>query len=107
MSEIAPLRLFNRVVVDFNDLVQVVDNDLSDFMESAEVIFAARYIHECGESQRGKIAHGNFVWGGIFDNLSTEIRASNSAKVLLITLLVASIFVEYVRVTSLGLSLEY
>lgn len=48
MSEIAPLRLFNWVVVDLNDFVQVVDNDLGNFVESAEVIFAARYIHECG-----------------------------------------------------------
>lgn len=48
MSEIAPLRLFDWVMIDFNDLVQVVDDDLSDFMESTKVILAARYIHECG-----------------------------------------------------------
>jgi hypothetical protein len=106
VAEVAAACLFNRVVVDLNDLVQVAGDDLCDFMELLEVKLATLVVNERRQGKRSQVANGDLIGSGVLDNLSAQVRAADGTKVLLVALAVASVLVEHEGVTSLGLSLE-
>ena len=106
VAEVAAASLFNRVVVDFNDLIEIMSHDLGHFVEFGEIVFSTIVVHEGWEGKRSEIAHSHFVRCGIFDDLGAKIGTANSSQVLLVALPVAGVFVEHVWVASLGLSLE-
>lgn len=106
MAHVAVVSFFDRIVIDVDDLVQVANNRLGNFVELLEVVFAIVHVDERRKSERCKVADSNFVGGGVFDDFATEIRAADSAEVFLVALPVAVVFVEHEGIASLGLGLQ-
>jgi hypothetical protein len=106
VAHVAVLGFNHRVVVHVNNLVQVVDNNLSDLMKLLEVVLSFLDVDETRESKRRQIADSDLVRGRIFNDLRAQIGAADGSKILLVALAVASVLVQHVRITSLSLSLE-
>src|ERR1700731_2390219 len=97
MAEMALSCFLDRIVVDFNDLVQVTSHNLRNLMQTSEIVLASRRVDKGRQSDRCQIADGNLVRSSILDDLSAQIRASDRAQVLLVALPVAGILVQHVR----------
>ena len=65
------LSLFDRVVVEVDDLVQVPDDDPGDLDEPFMVELAV--LDELGERDGGEVANCDFVFVSVFDNLGAEV----------------------------------
>jgi hypothetical protein len=81
MAEVQTVSFGRRVIVHADDLVEVVCDGFGHFVEFVEVIFLVG--DEGGEGERGEVAYGCFVGGGVSDDFSAKVRL-DSAKVLLI-----------------------
>lgn len=73
MTEVASSCFFNRIVVHVDDLVQVADKNLGDFMEFPEVIFAVNRIDEGWQGKRGQVADSNLIGSRKLNDLSAKI----------------------------------
>ena len=80
MSHVGVLGFLDGIVVDIDNLVQVVCNLLRDLDKLLEIVGSRLLVHEHGEIDRGKIAHGNLVGCGVLDDLSAKIRGSNGSR---------------------------
>ena len=75
-------------------------------MQEIIIEFLRVLVSEFCQRNRSQIANCNFVFVGVLDDLCAEVRTSNSAKVLLIRLAVASVLVKHVRGACLYLSID-
>lgn len=106
VTEIASSCFFYRIVVHVDDLVQVADNNLCDFVQFCKVIHVVSCVDEGGQSKRCQVADGNFIGSSILNNLSAEVRATNGPEILLVALPVAGVLVQHKWISSLGLRLN-
>lgn len=106
MAHVAPPSLRHGVVVDVDDLVQVLDEHLSDIMKLLEVINSLLDIDKGRKCQGCKVADSDLIRGSVLDNLAAEVGAADGAKVLLVALAVAVVLVQHEGVASLDLSLK-
>jgi hypothetical protein len=106
VTHVAVASLLDRVVVHIDDLVQVTDNDLTDFVQLLEVVTSVIVVDKRRKCQRGKVANSDLIRGTVLNDLSAQVGASDGTEVLLVALAVASILVEHEGVSGLGLGLE-
>ena len=71
MAHVRPTGLRDGIVVDINDAVEVVRHDFRDVVEFLEIVDAIN--DEGGESKKGKVADGCFVWGRVFYDCGAKI----------------------------------
>ena len=100
------LYLFDRVVVDVDDAVEIANDDPSDLLEFFEIERLLFAVDEARESDGGEIANRNFVGAAVLDDLRAQVAALYRAEVLLVAFAVASVFVQHVRCTRLNLRLN-
>src|SRR6185312_14440164 len=81
MTEIGISRLFDRIEVMIDDLVEVLC-DLVGYLVQLLVIEGA-VSDKTRQGERGQVANGHLIRRGILDDLGTEIRASDSTEILL------------------------
>lgn len=106
MAHVAVASLYDRVVVDINNLVEVANDNLSDFVKLLKVISALVVVNESWQSKRCQIADSDLIRSRVLNNLSAKVGAADGTKVLLVALPVAGILVQHERVASLSLSLK-
>lgn len=81
MPHVGQPGLWDRIVVDVNDLVEIASDNLCDIKESVKV---KRLVcgNKTGESNGGQVAHSYFVRGCVLHNLSAEVARLDGAKIL-------------------------
>jgi hypothetical protein len=106
VPEVAAARLLYRIVVDFNNLVEVTSDNLGDLVKLFEVVAVAVIIHESWKGKRSKVADSDLIRSGVFNYLCAKVGTTDGSQVLLVALAVAGVFVEHVGISGLGLGFE-
>ena len=89
MAEVRLAGFGNWVVVDINDAVQVERHNFGDIVEFLEVI--GTILNKGGESKRGEVAHGNFIWCRVLDDFRAQVGRLDGSEILLVGLAVGSV----------------
>ena len=113
VTHVGVLGLLDGVEVAVNDTVQVAGDNLTDLTELVKVkdtiegiVLGGLLGNELGQTDRGKVANGNLIGGGVLNNLGTEVGALDGTEVLLVGLVVAVVLEEHVGGTGLDLRIE-
>lgn len=106
MTLVALFGFGDGVIVAINDLVHVLGCNLDHLMHLIKVKRLVFDVHKLRKSNRGQVADSNLVRCCVLDNLSAQVRASDSSQVLLVRLGVARILVEHVWHAGLDLSVH-
>ena len=84
MAHVGSASLWNRVVVDIDDAIEVAGDDLGNIMKPFEIVLAVR--DEGGEGERGEVTDRSFIWRRVLNDFSTQIGRFDGAQVLLVRL---------------------
>ena len=104
MAHIGILCLLDGVIVAVDDAVEVRVIDLGHFKELLMV--ECSLVDKPRQRDRGQVADGDFIGGGVFDDLCAEVAGLDRSQVLLIGFGVAGIFVDHVGSTCLDLRFQ-
>src|SRR6185295_6140268 len=88
MAEIGTPRLFHRVIIDVDDLVEITGDHLGHFIELLVVELAVD--DKAWQSDGGQVADGHFVRRRVLDDLRAKVRAFDGAEVFLVGFTVAA-----------------
>mmetsp|Transcript_27903 Transcript_27903/g.64842 ORF Transcript_27903/g.64842 Transcript_27903/m.64842 type:complete len:299 (-) Transcript_27903:754-1650(-) len=115
MAHVRLARLWHRVVVAIDDLVQVLRGNLGDPVETLEVVGLSSFStlgilghRRCKgwQGDRCQVAHSHFIRRGVLNDLRTEIGRVDGTQVLLVGLAVCCILVEHVWGARLHLCIQ-
>lgn len=84
VAHVGPPRFRDWVVVDIDDAVQVESDNFSNIVQLLEVVLAVG--DKRRESDGCEIADRGLVWGGVLDDLRTQVGGLDRAEVLLVRL---------------------
>ena len=82
---------FNRIVVDVDDFIQVARDDFGDIIQTLKIKLSV--IDKARQCDGGKITNGDFIRSRVLYDFCAEVRALNGAKIFLVTLFVAGVFI--------------
>ena len=106
VAHVGVVRFFDRVVVHVDDAVEVPRRVVGHVVEEVVVERALVHVHEAGQRDGGKVAHGDLVLGGVLDDLGAQVGRADGPEVLLVGLRVGGVLVEHVRGAGLDLCFD-